>query len=189
MTTATLTATIHDTGMAELTSISQMSLMLDSICKEATANTNTKTDDDEIAHTMGTAKGLFTKGRDMGIVGETYGQTYLLTQHHSQRHNAFPRKIRSVLDTPRHRAGTGRTDTDGTNRLITAILFHQHHDFLTKGRHELLYHRVVLGIKGIFRQYITTDVNKCIRCTLVADINAYDLRFDVVLFHFLEIVC
>ena len=125
----------------------------------------------------------------MSIVRESYGKAYLLSQHDSQRHNAFPRKIRSILDTPRHRAGTGCTDTNGTNRLITAVFFHQHHDLFTKCRHKLLYHRVVLGIKGIFRQYITTNVNKCIRCTLVADINAYDLRFDVVLFHFLEIVC
>ena len=62
MATAALTTAIHDTRMTKLTGISQMSLMLDSICEEATANTYTKTDDDEIAHTVGTAKGLFAKG-------------------------------------------------------------------------------------------------------------------------------
>ena len=61
MTTATLTAIIHHTGMSELTRITKMPLMVFAFRKETAAQTDAKTDDDEILHTMGTAEGVFAQ--------------------------------------------------------------------------------------------------------------------------------
>ena len=47
--------------MSELTRITKMPLMVFAFRKETAAQTDAKTDDDEILHTMGTAEGVFAQ--------------------------------------------------------------------------------------------------------------------------------
>ena len=54
--------------MTELSGITAMTTMFLAIREEAAADTNAQTDDDKILHTVGTAEGIFTQSRDMGIV-------------------------------------------------------------------------------------------------------------------------
>jgi len=108
-----------------------MTDMLFSFCEETAAYTNAQTDDDEILHTMSTAKRIFAKGRDMRIIRESHSQTHTVTKHRCQRNNALPRQIGSILNTARYRSGARCTDTHRANSLVTTIGLYQCHDFLT----------------------------------------------------------
>ena len=61
MSTATQTTIVDYTGMPKLAGISQMSHMVCPFSEETAAETYTKTDDDEVLHTMGTAESILTQ--------------------------------------------------------------------------------------------------------------------------------
>ena len=172
MATTTRTTSIHDTGMSELTCKPQMAHMVGPFCEETTAQTNAKANDDEVLHTVGTTKGIFSQCRHMGIVRQGYGESQTIAKHGCHRDDTLPRQVRCILDTSGDRAGTGRTHTDRADPLVAAIGLNQFDNLLTELCHEFVHIRIVNCGEGIFRQDITSDIDDGVGSSLDTDINA-----------------
>ena len=169
--------------MSELSGIATMTTMLIAIGEETTADTDAQADDDKVLHTVGTTKGILSQSRDMCIIRQAHSQSDTVAQHGRQGYDTLPGQVGRILNTPRDRTGTGTTDANRTDGLITTILLNHHYYFLAQCRYKIIHIRIVFRGKSVFSQNITSDIHHRIGCSLDADIHTDDLSFDIILLH------
>ena len=77
-----------------------------------------------------------------------------------------------MLYAPRDRTSTRSTDTDGANRVITTILFHQDQQLICQHRHEVIYVRIIRSVKKVLSNYFATYVHNSVGRFVQTDIDA-----------------
>ena len=121
---------------------------------------------------------MLTQTGCVGIITHGNSDTQSVAQHGFQGHQTFPRQVDSILNTARHDTGTGTTNADATNRLVTAISLSQHQDLLRQLGNETVQIRIGIGRKMILGNDITSNVNNGKRCTIITDIHTNNTAFD-----------
>ena len=119
----------------------------------------------------------------MCIVRQANRKSNAVTQHGRKGNDTLPRQIGCILNTSRHGTGTWRTDTNGTDGLITAVLLNNHNDLLTQSCHKVIDIRIVTRWERILSDDITTDIHNGVSSRFVTDIYTYDSRFEIILLH------
>ena len=143
--------------MSYIAGKAKMSQMGLSVGEEAAAQaTMTQRDNNEIIHTVGSTKDILAHRRHMGIVAHSHCQANTVAQQGSQRDNAFPRHVGSILNTPRHVVGTGNTDTYRADGLIASVGLGQHDDALAQGFGIVIDERIVRRRQIVLGQDSTT---------------------------------
>ena len=157
--------------------------MWQSIAVDTAAYAIPQRDYNKVTHTMSGTKRLFSQRHCMCIVAKCNSQSKTVTQHSSQRNNAFPWHIGSIFDTTCTVVSTWSTDTHRADAFIPAIRLHQIQNVFAQNRQIVSDIWVLRGHKEICCYNFATDIDNTYRGPFQTDVYSNDARFCGILNH------